>query len=69
MGFWDNTTAAMRWAFYGFCGALASVVLAGLSEYLNWPALGFFSVAMMVGSIAVGFFGGVFASGRSSSDL
>ena len=60
MGFWDGSTPAMRFGFFGFCGAFGSVMVRLLAMYFSSNWLVYVSIIMMVASLGVGFWGLLF---------
>jgi hypothetical protein len=60
VGFWDGSTLAMRFGFFGFCGAVGSLLVRLLAMYLSSNWLAYVSVGMMIASLGVGIWGLLF---------
>jgi hypothetical protein len=61
VGFWDGSTPAMRFGFFGLSGACGSVLVRLVAMYFDSRALAYLSIVTMVASLGVGFWGLLFA--------
>lgn len=57
MSFWNGSTPAMRFGFYGFCGAFGAILVRLLGMYFSYNWLAYVSITIMVASLGVGIWG------------